>query len=35
LESDPGITSVELPVSDLAKSRDITFSLKLSPIAPK
>jgi len=35
LESDPSIKSVELPVSDLAKSRDITFSLKLSPKEPK
>jgi hypothetical protein len=29
LEQDPLISSVELPVSDLAKSKDITFALKL------
>lgn len=30
LTSDPLITKVELPVSDLAKSRDISYSIKVS-----
>lgn len=30
LESDPNIISVELPVSDLAKSKNISYSIKLS-----
>lgn len=29
LEADPLVTSVDLPVSNLAKSRDISFSLKI------
>ncbi len=32
LESDPSVLGVELPVSDLAKSKDIAFSLKISMI---
>lgn len=35
LESDEYIQSVELPVSDLAKSKDIDFSMKLSIKPPK
>lgn len=30
LESDPNISDVELPVSDLAKSKNISYSIKLS-----
>ena len=30
LTSDPKITNVELPVSDLAKSKNISYSIKLS-----
>ena len=35
LESNPSISSVELPVSDLAKSKDIDFSIKISLILPR
>ncbi len=34
LEADSFFTKVELPVSDLAKSKDIPFSLRLSIISP-
>ncbi len=33
LESDPLISKVELPVSDLAKSKDISYSLKVTIIS--
>lgn len=32
LESDPLVTKVELPVSDLAKNKDISYSMKVSLI---
>ncbi len=35
LEADPAVLKVELPVSDLVKSRDISFSIKLSMTIPQ